>query len=114
MATTPSLEEIITNLRTNVLLPLLRRHESGVHTENQTTDSVIWQLPPRMRDHSIVYKSAIEEYCQGTEKGLPLPSSHGNTGTAIHIDNPPAIQDGLASGDTAALIQSFAARLTIP
>jgi hypothetical protein len=41
-----------------------------------------------------------------------LPSSHGNTGTAIHIDNPPAIQDGLTSGDTAALIQSFAARLT--
>jgi len=65
-----------------------------------------------MRDHSIVYKSAIEEYCQGTEKDLPLPSSHNNTGTAIHIDNPPAIQDGRASGDTAALIQSFAARLT--
>jgi hypothetical protein len=121
MATTPpleeipSLEEIITNLRTTVLLPLLRRHEPGVHTENQVTDSVITQLPPRMRDHSIAYKSAIEEYCQdsqGTEKDLHLPSPHGNTGSTIHTNKPLTIPDNLASGDTAAIIQSFAARLT--
>ena len=83
------------------------------------TDSVITQLPPRMRDHSIAYKSAIEEHCQdtekdsqGTEKDLHLPSPHGNTGSTIHTNKPLTIPDNLASGDTAAIIQPFAARLT--
>ena len=109
----------MTVLKTNILRPLLRlrpnvsTNEPDVNAENPTTDSVITQLPPFMRDHSIIFKSAIEVYYQNTKNGLPLPSSLGDTGTAIQIDNLPMIQQGLASLNMAAFVQllmSFATR----
>ena len=43
---------------------------------------------------------SLEAHCptQDTEKDLPLPSSHDNTGTAVQVDNlPAAIQNGFGA-----------------
>ena len=57
---------------------------------------------------------SLEAHCptQDTEKDLPLPSSHDNTGTAVQVDNlPAAIQNGFGALTQQQQQQQFTANL---
>ena len=113
MESAPPLEELIAALGTGVLRPLLCLHpnvstnEPDINAENRTTDLIIAQLPPYMRDHSIAFQSMIKLYYQNSKNGLLLLLSLGDMATTIYIDSLPMIEQDFISPDMVALVQQL-------